>query len=71
MASKEPEQLHCPDCGTPVVLLPLKLYTGTEDLDPAEVPDVVPHSWGSMFAIVDEDRSYTCPKCRRPQRLER
>jgi hypothetical protein len=71
VTSREPEQILCLDCGTPVVLLPLRLYTGTEDLDREEIPEVVPHTWGAMFAIVDDDGSYTCPKCGRPQCAKR
>jgi predicted RNA-binding Zn-ribbon protein involved in translation (DUF1610 family) len=67
VTSQEPAQIHCPDCGTPIVLLPLRLYTGIEELDREDMPDVVPHTWGAMFAIVDDDGSYTCPKCKNPQ----
>lgn len=71
MSSREPAQVHCVDCGTPIVLLPLRLYTAGEELDRDEMPDVVPHTWGAMFAIVDDDGSYTCPKCGRAQLTER
>jgi predicted RNA-binding Zn-ribbon protein involved in translation (DUF1610 family) len=70
MASKEPEQVHCPDCGTPIVLLPLRLYARA-DLRSEDLPDVVPHTWGgAVFAIVDDEGCYTCPECGRAQRLE-
>lgn len=64
-----PTQVECPGCGTPVVLLPLKLYAGREDA-PADIPDVVPHTTMAVFAIVDDAGCYTCPACQRQHRVE-
>jgi hypothetical protein len=63
--------VNCSDCGTPIVLLPLNLYAGTESLDPGDLPDVVPHAWGAVFALVDDEGGYTCPACGRPHRVGR
>lgn len=69
MTSDKPKRVHCPGCGTPIVLLPLRLYAGG-DLEPADVPDVLPHAGGAVFAIVDDERRYMCPECGQLQRLE-
>lgn len=70
MTSEKPEQVDCPDCGASIVLLPLRLYAGTADeLDPGDIPDVVPHTWGAVFAIVDDEGCYTCPECGRPHHV--
>ena len=53
------------------MLLPLRLYAGAEDdLDTGDTPDVVPHTWGAVFAIVDNEGCYTCPECGRPHRVK-
>jgi endogenous inhibitor of DNA gyrase (YacG/DUF329 family) len=61
----EAAQVDCPTCGTTIVLLPLRRYSGAEHLDPEDVFDVVVHSRESMFAIVDDDGTWTCPQCRK------
>jgi hypothetical protein len=64
----EPTQLECPDCGTAIVLLPLKLYSGREDIDPGQIFDVAGHSMEAMFALVDDEGYYRCPVCQRQHR---
>jgi ssDNA-binding Zn-finger/Zn-ribbon topoisomerase 1 len=70
MTSGEPTNVECPDCGTPLVLLPLKLYTGTEDIDPGEIFDVAGHTMEAMFTIVDDEGYYKCPVCQRQHRVQ-
>ncbi len=71
MTSDQREPVVCPDCGTSIVLLPLRLYAGAEDdLDPGDTPDVVPHTWGAVFAIVDNEGCYMCPECGRSHRVK-
>jgi len=70
VSSDEPTDVACPDCGTPIVLLPLKLYTGTEAIDPGEIFDVAGHTMEAMFAIVDDEGFYKCPVCQRQHRAQ-
>jgi hypothetical protein len=65
-----PTSVECPDCGTPIVLLPLKLYRGTEEIDPGQVFDVAGHTMEVMFAIVDDEGCYRCPACQSHHRVE-
>jgi endogenous inhibitor of DNA gyrase (YacG/DUF329 family) len=65
----EPSRVECPDCGTPIVLLPLRRYASSENVDPGEVFDVQAHGLDAMFAIVDDEGEYRCPSCQRQQRL--
>jgi hypothetical protein len=70
VTADEPTHLECPDCGTPIVLLPLKLYSGREDVDSGEVFDVAGHTMEAMFAIVDDEGYYRCPACQRQHRVQ-
>ena len=70
VTADEPTHLECPDCGTPIVLLPLKLYSGREEVDPGEVFDVAGHTMEVMFAIVDDEGYYRCPACQRQHRAQ-
>jgi hypothetical protein len=66
----EPTQIECPNCRAPIVLLPLKLYTSREDVDPDQVFDVAGHTMEAMFAIVDDEGCYRCPACQTPHRVQ-
>jgi hypothetical protein len=68
VSADEPTQIECPNCGAPVVLLPLKLYSGREDVDPNQVFDVAGHTMEAMFAIVDDEGLYRCPACQTQHR---
>jgi hypothetical protein len=65
----EPTHVECPNCGTSIVLLPLKLYRGAEDVDPGQVFDVAGHTMEAMFAIVDDEGCYRCPACQTAHRV--
>jgi hypothetical protein len=67
----EPRNVECPDCGTAIVLLPLRRYAGADEIDPSEVFDVAGHTLEAMFAIVDDEGYYRCPACHKQQRIER
>ena len=70
MTSEEPGRVDCPDCGTRIVLLPLKLYASAEGVDPGDISDVVGHKMEAVFALVDDEGCYTCPACQRAHRVE-